>query len=111
MRTAPELGKYVCRQCGACSGALMELFRLEGYVDRQMLDYLPHDPADYALRTRLASWFDLGDIGRERFAAAGFASDALLDEAAQVTCAYGIDVPRKTRLALAKLSGADPARV
>jgi len=103
LHEAPELGQYVCRQCGGCSADLMHLFRLEGYVDRQMIDYLPHDPANYALRLRLSRWFDLGGIARERFAAAGWDADALLAEARLVTCPYSIDVERKTRLALGKL--------
>jgi uncharacterized protein len=103
LRDAPELGDYVCRQCGGCSDDLMALFRLEGYVDRQMIDYLPHDPADYALRLRLAHWFDFTDTARARFAEAGRDVDALRAEAAEIACPYGIDVARKTRFALAKL--------
>lgn len=103
LRDAPELGRYVCRQCGGCSADLMKLFRLEGYVDRQMIDYLEHDPADYALRLRLAGWFDLADVARQRFAAEFSAPDALLAEAQAVDCPYRIDVPRKVRLTLAKL--------
>lgn len=111
LRDAPELGTYVCRQCGLCPEDLMHTFRLEGYVDRQMLDYLPHDPADYALRTRLAGWFDLAGVARQRFAEANREPEALLEEAEAVACPYAIDVPRKTRLALAKLQGDDPNRV
>lgn len=103
LQDAPELGNYVCRQCGVCSDTLMALFRLEGHVDRQMIDYLPHDPADYALRLRLAHWFDLTDTARARFAETGWDTDALKAEAEDVTCPYGIDVARKVRLALAKL--------
>jgi hypothetical protein len=103
LRDAPELGKYVCRQCGDCSDALMKLFRLEGYVDRQMIDYLEHDPANYALRRRLSGWFDLAEIARERFAAEFDAPDALLEEAKTIDCPYSIDVLRKTQITLAKL--------
>jgi len=110
LRDAVELGQYACRQCGRCSDALMELFRLEGYCDRQMIDYLPHDPADYALRLRLAGWFSLADIARERFHARGWQAQGLLDAAANVACPYRIDVPRKTKLALAKLHGKTPNR-
>mgnify|MGYP001041880117 CR=1 FL=1 len=110
LKEAPELGAYVCRQCGRCSDPLMELFRLEGYVDRQMIDYLPHDPADYALRLRLAHWFALADRAQRRFAAAGWDEGALLGEAGTVTCPYGIDVVRKAKFALAKLRG-DPLSV
>ena len=86
----------------------MKLFRLEGYVDRQMVDYLAHDPADYALRLRLAGWFSLADIARQRFSEEGWRPDALLKEAETVDCPYKIDVPRKTRLAMAKLRGEKP---
>ena len=103
LREAPELGQYVCRQCGVCSDDLMTLFRLEGYVDRQMIDYLPHDPADYALRVRLSGWFDLAEIARQRFAGEGWDVDELLSETKAVSCPYGIDVLRKARFALAKL--------
>ena len=103
LREAPELGQYVCRQCGECSDALMKLFRLEGYVDRQMIDYLAHDPADYALRLRLSGWFELADIARQRFSEETWDIDALLSEAEVVDCPYGIDVLRKARLTLAKL--------
>jgi hypothetical protein len=103
LKNAPELGDYVCRQCGVCSEDLMALFRLEGYVDRQMIDYLPHDPANYALRRRLSGWFDLAGIARERFLEAGWDQDALMDEAAGIACPYGIDVERKAKFALAKL--------
>ena len=103
LRDAPELGNYVCRQCGVCSEDLMAMFRLEGYVDRQMIDYLPRDPADYALRTRLAHWFDLGDIARQRFAESGWDVEALRKESETRECPYGIDVARKFELTLAKL--------
>ncbi len=107
LHNAPELGTYVCRQCGECSDALMELFRLEGYVDRQMIDYLEHDPANYALRLRLSGWFDLVEKARELFREKKWDQDALLKEAATVSCAYEIQVHRKTRIALAKLRGED----
>jgi aryl-alcohol dehydrogenase-like predicted oxidoreductase len=103
LRDAPELGAYVCRQCGGCSADLMALFRLEGYVDRQMIDYLEHDPADYALRRRLCGWFDLAGIAQERFASEFDDPDALLAESKTIDCPYGIDVARKIRLTLAKL--------
>jgi predicted aldo/keto reductase-like oxidoreductase len=105
LRDAVDLGEYVCRQCGACSSALMGVFQLEGVYDRQMIDYLPHDPANYALRVRLAHWF----AGRERaqaaFAAVGHDAAGLIREAETVECPYGIDVARKAKIATAKLAG------
>jgi hypothetical protein len=105
---APELGNYVCRQCGNCSAQLKELFRLEGYVDRQMIDYLEHDPADYALRLRLSSWFSMKEKGLSVFKKKKWDEMKLLKEAASVSCPYRIDVSRKVRLSLAKLSGGNP---
>ncbi len=111
LKRAPELGRYACRQCGGCSEALMETFRLEGYVDRQMMDYLEHDPAHYALAKNLSGWFNLGDIGRERFEKAGHKPEEIIAAAKGVDCPYGIDVERKARLATAKLTEGDPNRV
>jgi uncharacterized protein len=105
LRDAPELGSYVCRQCGGCSPDLMALFRLEGFVDRQMIDYLPHDPADYALRLRLAHWFDLTETARRKYAEADWDDADLMGEAEGVKCPYGIDVARKATFTLAKLRG------
>jgi predicted aldo/keto reductase-like oxidoreductase len=59
---APELGTYVCRQCNKCLPCpegidIPKIFLYEGWYDRQMRDYKPHDAPDYALRERLAFWF------------------------------------------------------
>ncbi|HUT20938.1 MAG TPA: aldo/keto reductase [Anaerolineae bacterium] len=104
LRDAVDLGQYVCRQCGDCTPALMDTFRLEGVYDRQMIDYMAHDPADYALRVRLAHWF----AGRERavahLTAAGYDPQSLIADAGQIECPYGIDVARKATIATAKLT-------
>jgi len=105
---APELGSYICRQCGECSGSLMELFRLEGYADRQMIDYLEHDPADYALRLRLSGWFAQKEYAAAVFREINWSAVKLLEDSEAVSCPYNIDVPRKVRLSLAKLSGENP---
>ncbi|MFO7900718.1 MAG: aldo/keto reductase [Planctomycetota bacterium] len=111
LRDAPELGTYVCRRCGDCPPELTDTFRLEGECDRQMLDYRPHDPADYALRDRLSHWFSYSDAARAGFAGAGHDPEALLAAAARVDCPYGIDVVRKARLAIAKLTDGPVRRV
>jgi predicted aldo/keto reductase-like oxidoreductase len=59
---APELNNYVCRQCRKCLPCpedidIMKIFEFEGWFDRQMRDYQPHEAPDYALRERLAFWF------------------------------------------------------
>lgn len=111
MTNAPELGTYVCRQCGVCPDSLMELFRLEGYHDRQMIDYLPHDPADYALRLRLNRWFALHGIAKQRFRELGHGDDHYLDASKDIECPYNIDVMRKALITLAKLQGRNPAEI
>ncbi len=73
-------------------------------MDRQVVDYLEHDPADYALRMRLAGWFPLGETAGKRFKDRKFNQSAIKKEAEKIVCPYGIDVKRKTSLALAKLS-------
>jgi aryl-alcohol dehydrogenase-like predicted oxidoreductase len=108
LKDAPELGQYVCRQCGKCSDKLMEIFRLEGYCDRQMMDYLPHDPADYALRVRLSKWFSLDEIAIQQFNRLSLDTETLITEAQTVKCPYNIDVSRKIHLALSKLGVGNP---
>jgi len=111
LRDAVELGQYVCRRCGQCPRELMETFRLEGEFDRQMIDGFPHGPAENALRKVLSRWFGLQQAAREAFAAAGWDPDRLLAAAGRLQCPYGIDVPRKAGLALAKLTRGEPQRL
>jgi predicted aldo/keto reductase-like oxidoreductase len=105
LRDAVDLGQYVCRQCGGCPETLMDIFRLEGVYDRQMIDYLPHDPANYALRVRLAHWFAGRERASDAFGAAGYDVTELIADAGKVNCPYGIDAARKVRIATAKLTG------
>jgi predicted aldo/keto reductase-like oxidoreductase len=111
LKEAVDLGQYVCRQCGQCPADLMDTFRLEGTYDRQMIDYLPHGPEEYAVRTRLAHWFGGQERAVAQFTATGYGSEALIAAAKAVRCPYGIDVVRKARLATAKLSGQSPSLV
>jgi len=105
---APELGRYVCRQCGRCPDALEETFRLEGVFDRQMIDFLPHDPAEAALRKVLSHWYQHEEEARAAFKALGAEPADLIAAAADVTCPSGIDTVRKARIATAKLTGLRP---
>ncbi len=110
-RDAVELGNYVCRQCDSCPEMLRHLFRLEGWFDRQMVDYLPHDPDDYALRVRLGGWFEMQELARKEYRTASWAGEDLETGARSVRCPYGINVERKVRLATTKLGGGDPNTV
>jgi len=108
---APELGTYVCRRCGRCGPDLMEVFRLEGMYDRQMMDFVPRNPADHALRRLLSGWFHLEKAACQEYVGKGFDAGRLADQAKRATCPYGIDLPRKLRIAAAKLSGQSPQTV
>ena len=106
LQDAVDLGNYVCRQCGECAETLMNAFRLEGVFDRQMIDYLPHGPAERALRSTLSHWFRAEERAKEDFGAAGYDVEQLINAARETTCPYGIDVVRKARITTAKLTGA-----
>lgn len=111
LRDAPELGRYVCRRCGQCTQGLVRLFELEGVFDRQMIDLLPHDAGEYHVRKNLAGWFNGAERAREAFKQMQRTEEDLLAEARDVRCPYGIDVPRKTRIAACKLTDGDLSRI
>lgn len=107
LRGAPELGTYVCRQCETCSAsddgeALKQIFELEGKLDRQMDDRRPVDAAQYALRERLKGWFGTAGRARAAYVKADEPGPALAAKGLR-PCRYDIDIPRKLRIAHAKL--------
>jgi len=106
---APELGDYVCRQCGKCACPyginIMEIFAAEGYYDRQMARGEVNDTADYALMERLRFWFGNKELGRERYKKLEIKGDACNKCGKCLTmCPYGIDIPYKLALADYKLA-------
>jgi predicted aldo/keto reductase-like oxidoreductase len=108
-QSAPELGDYVCRLCGACAGANgfdpQTVFRLEGLYDRQMDDKRLADTAQYALRERLKFWFRQNDLARKEYAALPAQVDPQADYShLNASCPYGIDIDRKLKIAHSKLS-------
>lgn len=107
LREAPELGDYVCRQCGECRLADLDLpkvFELEGKYDQQMFDGRPHDVADYALRERLRFWFHNQATAAELYKPYAEKVAHLLDYGAPLpSCPYGIDLGYKLRIAHLKL--------
>jgi len=115
LRDAPELGDYVCRQCGACRLPDLDLpkvFELEGKFDRQMFDGRPTDAPDYALRQRLCRWFGNHQRAIELYKPLAAKVSALIESGASLPeCPYGIDLRRKLRLAHGKLTsdGAFPS--
>ena len=105
---APELGDYVCRQCGDCRLPELDLpkvFELEGKFDRQIFDGRPTDALDYALRQRLCYWFHNQERAIELYGPHASAVAGLLSSGAELPdCPYGIDLRRKLKLAHLKLT-------
>ncbi len=105
-----ELSDYVCRQCGRCLPCpqgvpITDIFRLEGYFDRQMRDGRVKDPADFALRDRLRFWFGNRDMAMERYGQLEVKAEHC-SHCGQCSpqCPYGIDIERKLELCDYKLA-------
>jgi predicted aldo/keto reductase-like oxidoreductase len=110
-KNAPELGNYVCRQCGLCTPCheglpIYEIFRYEGYFDRQMANGTVKDAAEYALRDRLRFWFGNREMAVEKYAALNIKADKCTKCGECIPkCPYGIDIIRKLEIADFKLAG------
>jgi predicted aldo/keto reductase-like oxidoreductase len=106
---APELGDYVCRLCGKCLPCpqglnIPEIFKYEGYFDRQMADGVITDPAEFALKERLRFWFGNDDLAKERYAALEVKADRCnACGECLPRCPYHIDIVRKMGLVDYKL--------
>ncbi len=107
---APELADYVCRRCGKCmpnrAGLdIPEIFRLEGYLDRQMMPGPVMTLPDADLREGLNGWFNNRDYARAAYAAM---ADKVTDETdcsdVEPLCPYGLPITAKLRWATQKLS-------
>jgi predicted aldo/keto reductase-like oxidoreductase len=77
---APELGTYVCRQCGECLPCpegldIPGIFALEGWYDRQMWDGVVRDPGDYWMRQTLRFWFMKEEQARATYATVDIQAD------------------------------------
>lgn len=109
--TAPELGDYVCRQCGKCrvnGFDPAEVFLLEGLFDRQMDDRRVDDTAQYALRERLRFWFNQTEEAKAEYAALPTRVDPGQDYSKlNELCPYGIDIDRKLKIAHDKLTAGE----
>jgi predicted aldo/keto reductase-like oxidoreductase len=109
--TAPEYAGYVCRQCAKCLDSdqgldIKSIFAAEGYFDRQMYTGNIPDPAEYALRERLRFWFGNQGLAQERYSKLKVKVPKDLNpKSIHGKCPYGIDVPRKLRIAAWKLTG------
>lgn len=112
-RDAPELGTYVCRQCGKCLTCpegidMPAIFRLEGYYDRQMADGTVTDTADFALRQRLRFWFGNRGLAMEQYRDMPVKADRCTGcGICTPKCPYGIDIIRKLGISDYKLADKD----
>ncbi|MCX7667401.1 MAG: aldo/keto reductase [Atribacterota bacterium] len=111
---APELGQYVCRQCGKCLPCpqgidIPKIFLLEGQYDRQMKDDLIRDPAEYALRDRLRFWFGNQDYAQKAYASVSpnvLACNRCGE--CEPRCPYRVRIMRKLAIAHEKLTDSRP---
>ncbi|NDL67470.1 aldo/keto reductase [Anaerotalea alkaliphila] len=103
LRTAPELGNYVCRQCGACAGCpqgidIPGIFLLEGIFDRQMGDGDVADAGNYALKERLKHWFGTKERAEREYAALDIDAKACTGcGECMPKCPYAVDIIAKLR--------------
>ncbi|MGM0366498.1 MAG: aldo/keto reductase [Actinomycetota bacterium] len=110
-KNSAELGNYVCRLCDRCLPCpeginIPQIFKYEGYYDRQMADGMVRDPAHYGMRERLRFWFGNQDIARQKYRNLGIKADKC-NECGQCMpqCPYGIDIIEKLKIADYKLTG------
>ncbi len=106
----PVLGNYVCRLCGACVPCpenidIPEIFRYEGWFDRQLRDRVIRSAPDFALRDRVRFWFENMDRAREAYARLEIKADKCTRCGECVPrCPYGIDIIAKLEHAHYKLT-------
>jgi uncharacterized protein len=109
-KNASELGNYVCRQCKECLPCpegipINDIFKFEGYYDRQMADGIVTNASDYALKDRLRFWFGNKGMAMERYAAMNIKADSCTKCGICMTkCPYSIDIIRKLSIADYKLA-------
>lgn len=110
-KNAPELGNYVCRQCGSCVPCpnnidIPGIFKLEGLYDRQMRDGIIRDVAQFALRDRLRFWFGGQEAAKAQYSSLDIKADNCTEcGLCSAKCPYDIDISRKLKIADYKLSG------
>jgi predicted aldo/keto reductase-like oxidoreductase len=97
----PVLGNSVCRQCDLCLPCpegipIPDVFRCEGWCDRQMRDRKPRSTPDYALRERLCFWFDNRSWAVEEYSRLKVRADACTSCGECVPrCPYGLQIIEK----------------
>ncbi|MDF2941926.1 MAG: aldo/keto reductase [Herbinix sp.] len=112
-KNATELGSYVCRQCDQCLPCpeqvpITQIFKYEGYFDRQMADGIITNAAEYALKERLRFWFGNKDMAIAQYAKLEIKADSCTKCGICMSkCPYHIDIIRKLSLSDYKLASKD----
>ena len=111
--SAPEMANYVCRRCRSCmpneAGLdIPEVFRLEGYFDRQMMPGPVMDLPDMDLRKGLNNWFGNRDYARAAYAALDRKVKTDTDcSDVEPRCPYHLPITAKLKWAAEKLTSTD----
>jgi predicted aldo/keto reductase-like oxidoreductase len=107
---APELGTYVCRQCGKCLPCpeqidMPTIFKYEGWYDRQMWDGIVREPGDYLMRQVLRFWFQNQERARKAYEDLSIKVSACTEcDACEPRCPYHLPIVAKLRNAHYKLT-------
>jgi predicted aldo/keto reductase-like oxidoreductase len=107
---APELASYVCRRCMKCMPNVAgidipEVFRLEGYFDRQMMPGPIEAVPDQDLRKGLNNWFGNQAYARAEYAKLEPKVTAATDcSEVEARCPYRLPITAKLKWAAQKLA-------
>lgn len=108
-KNAKELNNYICRQCDECVVCpekidVKEIFKLEGYYDRQMRDGNPRNPAEFALRDRLRFWFQNQEMAKKLYEDVAIKANDCTDCGDCLSqCPYNLPIIKKLKIAHYKL--------
>ena len=113
LENASELGNYICRQCDQCftcpdGTEIKEIFKLEGYYDRQLWDGKPRNPEKYALRDRIRFWFGNDDKAKSLYKELNVDIEMSIQAVeGKDFCPYNLPIVEKLKIAHYKLGEDD----